>query len=162
MALTRLASSRTKAGPEDQGVTNATVIAELRTSAAMQIAALAGCWNLNADQFGGDLRRALDKRHAELATSQHILSTLHQLARRLAMQCHGNRKQQRQFRLLVDELDLARQVAASASLGLLRSVFAAVAAGTPARTVAVTAAPAAPTPLLALIRSACEPARRTA
>jgi hypothetical protein len=161
MARTRLACSRSKAAEQEHGVTDATVIAELRASAAAQIAALAGCWNLDADQFGGDLRRALDRRHAELATAQQILATLHQLARRLAMQCHGSRKHQRQYRRLAGELDLARQVAASASLGLLRSVFATVAAGAPPRDVAVTAAPP-PAPLLALIRSATEPARRTA
>ena len=160
MALSRLASSRTKAGHEDQGVTDAVVIAEVRASAAVQIAALAGCWNLDADQFGGDLRRALEKRHAELATSQQILSTLHQLARGLAAQCQGSGKQ-RQYRRLVDDLDLARQVAASASLGLLRSVFAAVAAGTPPKFVATTVAPA-PGPMLALLRSDASPARRSA
>jgi len=149
MAFTRLARI---AEEQQQGVSDAIVISEIRASAAAQIASLARCWILDVDQYGGNARRAVEVRHGELITAQHILATLHQLARRLAMLSHAHRKHECKYRRLVDELELARQVASSASVGLLRSVItAAIAAdgATPPRP----RAPETPPAMLALIRS---------
>jgi hypothetical protein len=159
MGRTRLTAVKRESDPV-QGVSDAIVIAELRASAAVQIAALAGCWILDADQYGGDMRRALELRHTELVTGQHILASLHAVARRLAIHAHANRRQQRLYRRLVDDLDLARQIAASASLGLLRSVITAALSGprTPLHgTPRVTLTP--PTPMLALVRHTPPPSQ---